>query len=105
MDRAHLKQLVALGDRLVEVFGAPQDVEWALVDGDLVLLQARPVTTVIRGVPDGPVYGPGPVAETFPEPLSPSRSTCGSPRCVTAPSRRCGSRGRSRTRRWWTATW
>lgn len=69
--RPLLRELVALGDRLAEVFGAPQDVEWAQVDGDLVLLQARPVTTLIRGVPAGPVYGPGPVAETFPEPLSP----------------------------------
>ena len=28
------------------------------------------VTTEIRGVPHGPRYGPGPVAETFPEPHS-----------------------------------
>ena len=34
------------------------------------LLQSRPVTTEIRGVPPGPIYGPGPVAETFPEPLT-----------------------------------
>jgi pyruvate,water dikinase len=34
------------------------------------LLQSRPVTTEARGVPLGPIYGPGPVAETFPEPLT-----------------------------------
>ena len=46
-------------------------MEWAIEhDGRLVLLQSRPVTTEIRGVPVGPVYGPGPVAETFPEPLT-----------------------------------
>lgn len=39
-----------------------------LVNGDLVLLQSRPVTTEIRGIPHGPLYGPGPVAETFPDP-------------------------------------
>lgn len=36
----------------------------------LWLLQSRPVTSEVRGVPRGPVYGPGPVAETFPEPLT-----------------------------------
>lgn len=45
--------------------------EMAVVDGEVVLLQARPVTTVIRRAPAGPVFGPGPVAETFPEPLAP----------------------------------
>jgi rifampicin phosphotransferase len=66
-----LRDLVELGDRAAEVFGSPQDVEWAVVDGRLVLLQSRPVTSEIRGVPSGPVYGPGPVAETFPERLKP----------------------------------
>lgn len=66
-----LEQLVDLSDRVSEVFGVPQDVEWAVVDDELLLLQSRPVTTEIRGVPHGPVYGPGPVAETFPDPLSP----------------------------------
>lgn len=63
--------LVHLGDRCREVFGGPQDVEWA-VDGQgtLWLLQSRPVTTAVAGVPQGPVLGPGPVAETFPDPLS-----------------------------------
>jgi pyruvate,water dikinase len=36
----------------------------------LWLLQSRPVTSENRGVPVGPVYGPGPVAETFPEALT-----------------------------------
>ena len=66
-----LRALVALSNRVAEVFGAPQDVEWAIAeDGHLWLLQSRHVTTEIRGVPGGPIYGPGPVAETFPEPLT-----------------------------------
>ena len=32
--------------------------------------QSRPVTTEVARRPRGPVYGPGPVAETFPEPLT-----------------------------------
>jgi phosphohistidine swiveling domain-containing protein len=66
-----LRRLVALSDHVARVFGGPQDVEWAIAtDGQLCLLQSRPVTTEIRGAPRGPIYGPGPVAETFPEPLT-----------------------------------
>jgi pyruvate,water dikinase len=69
--RADLRRLAALSNRVEAAFGGPQDVEWAIdVDGRLVLLQARPVTTEVRGTPSGPVYGPGPVAETFPEALT-----------------------------------
>jgi pyruvate,water dikinase len=66
-----LRRLVDLSAQVAEVFGGPQDVEWAIAtDGQLWLLQSRPVTTIVRGVPQGPVYGPGPVAETFPEALT-----------------------------------
>jgi rifampicin phosphotransferase len=68
---ADLRRLVALSSEVSSVFGGPQDVEWAIAsDTQLWLLQSRPVTTEIRGVPGGPIYGPGPVAETFPEPLT-----------------------------------
>jgi rifampicin phosphotransferase len=71
LDRAALRRLVALSEKVAEVFGGPQDVEWAIgQDEQLWLLQSRPVTSEIRGVPRGPVYGPGPVAETFPSPLT-----------------------------------
>lgn len=71
LDRADLRRLVELSDRVAKIFGGPQDVEWAIApEGELWLLQSRPVTTEIRGVPRGPVYGPGPVAETFPSPLT-----------------------------------
>ena len=66
-----LVRLVGLSGEVERAFGRPQDVEWAIAeDGHLWLLQSRPVTTLIRGVPQGPIYGPGPVAETFPEPLT-----------------------------------
>jgi pyruvate,water dikinase len=71
LDRADLRRLVALSERVASVYGGPQDVEWAIAtDKQLWLLQSRPVTTDVRGVPRGPVYGPGPVAETFPAPLT-----------------------------------
>jgi pyruvate,water dikinase len=72
LDRATLRELIALVDRLGELFGSPQDMEFLVErDGTLCLLQSRPVTTEVRGTPSGPVYGPGPVAETFPDPLGP----------------------------------
>ena len=71
LGRRALRRLARLADRAADVFGGPQDVEWALDDsGRLWLLQSRPVTTQRRGTPVGPVLGRGPVAETFPEPLS-----------------------------------
>ena len=71
LGRFDLRRLARLAGEVAEVFGGPQDVEWAIgTDGELWLLQSRPVTTEVRGVPQGPIYGPGPVAETFPEPLT-----------------------------------
>ncbi len=71
LSRADLRRLIELSTTVADVFGGPQDVEWAIGDdGRLWLLQSRPVTTTVRGIPSGPVYGPGPVAETFPEPLT-----------------------------------
>ena len=72
LDRRRRRHLSWLVDRLGQLFGGPQDVEFLEeVQGRLVVLQSRPVTTALRGTPVGPVYGTGPVAETFPERLSP----------------------------------
>lgn len=71
IDAATAQQLAGLASACVERFGGPQDIEWALdQDGALWLLQTRPMTTAV-GTPTGPVLGPGPVSETFPDPLYP----------------------------------
>ena len=63
--------LATLARRASAVFGGPQDVEWAIADdGHLWLLQARPVTAFATPA-DGVLFGPGPLAETFPDPLGP----------------------------------
>lgn len=68
--RRQLKELATLAACTAETFDGPQDVEWAYdAEGRLRLLQSRPVTAQPRGVPIGPLLGPGPVAETFPQPL------------------------------------
>jgi pyruvate,water dikinase len=41
-----LLALAELGQQLESHFGSPQDVEWAIADGTLWLLQSRPVTTL-----------------------------------------------------------
>jgi pyruvate, water dikinase len=46
LDGSELAALAELGRSLEETFGGPQDVEWAIADGELYLLQSRPVTTL-----------------------------------------------------------
>lgn len=89
LDRRRRRELTTLVDRLADLFGNPQDVEF-LVDrrGMLILLQSRPVTTELRGSPVGPVFGTGPVAETFPSRSARSNRTCGCRRCETDCARR-----------------
>jgi pyruvate,water dikinase len=41
-----LAGLAELGRSIEERFGGPQDVEWAIVAGEVYLLQSRPVTTL-----------------------------------------------------------
>jgi len=43
--------VAALARQAAAVFGQPQDVEWAIADEKLYLLQSRPITT-LRGIPD-----------------------------------------------------
>ncbi len=66
--RALLRRLAGLARQVTRTYGAPQDIEWAVTaDGRLHLLQARPITTI--GPAKGTVFGPGPVAESFPAAL------------------------------------
>lgn len=66
-----VRDVAALVEELSEAIGDPQDIEWAATeDGTVWLLQTRPVTTEVTGTPTGPVFGTGPVAETFPDRLT-----------------------------------
>lgn len=40
-----VKQLWALGKKTAAHFGSPQDIEWAIHNGEIFLLQSRPITT------------------------------------------------------------
>ncbi len=41
------RKLYRLGTRLEKELGCPQDIEWAIADGNLHLLQSRPITTLL----------------------------------------------------------
>jgi pyruvate,water dikinase len=41
-----IKALVTIGERVEDHYGEPQDVEWAMTDGDIYMLQSRPITTI-----------------------------------------------------------
>lgn len=70
LDRRERKALAHMARANARRFGGPQDIEWAIDQaGHLYLFQARPITAVsTQG--SGPILGPGPVAETFPAPLT-----------------------------------
>ncbi|HSB65733.1 MAG TPA: PEP/pyruvate-binding domain-containing protein, partial [Anaerolineales bacterium] len=69
------QELVALGRKIEAHYGAPQDIEWACFHGQWFVLQARPITTMVK-----PEEAASPTdefnrtmfLEIFPDPLSPS---------------------------------
>ena len=79
-------ELARLGRAIEGVFGAPQDIEWALANGEIAVLQSRPVTAVASppGVPGDDAWPPVEIAanafdfwtqadvgERWPEPVTP----------------------------------
>jgi pyruvate,water dikinase len=51
LDDDALRRLLALGDRVEAYYGKPQDIEWGLANGQLYLLQTRPITSLAVGAP------------------------------------------------------
>ncbi|GAA0452853.1 pyruvate, water dikinase [Halococcus dombrowskii] len=46
LDEDELDSLVEIGEQVEEHYGEPQDVEWAIFEGDVYMLQSRPITTI-----------------------------------------------------------
>ena len=46
LDDEEIAGLIELGERAEAHYEEPQDVEWAIVDGDIYMLQSRPITTI-----------------------------------------------------------
>lgn len=80
--------LESLGARVSAVFGGPQDIEWAIADGTIWIVQSRPVTAVLPPLPGtGPVMDSGPVVNSVLLPAATLDGTPGSHGVVTAPAR------------------
>ena len=77
LDDETAAELARYGARIEDHYGAPQDIEWALADGELSILQARPITNLppadVRWDPPipGSAWWRRQVVENLPEPLSP----------------------------------
>ncbi|SDF20844.1 phosphoenolpyruvate synthase [Halorientalis regularis] len=46
IDEAEIERLVELGERVEDHYDTPQDVEWAIFEGEVYMLQSRPITTI-----------------------------------------------------------
>ena len=53
LSRARLQELHAAVLKIVDAYGRPMDIEWAVQDDQLYLLQARPITTLPSQVAEG----------------------------------------------------
>jgi len=88
-------ELVRLGVQIEELYGLPMDIEWALADGKLSIVQARPITALPPEAslpeaalepptewtlpdPKGP-YMRGSITDFMPDPLTPFFATLGVP--------------------------
>lgn len=43
--------LAGIGERIAGLFQSPQDIEWAISNGEVWVLQARPITAALPGIP------------------------------------------------------
>ena len=85
-------ELARLGIQIERLYGQPMDIEWALCEGRIFILQARPITALpqARATLDWKVphrrhrYFRMSVAEILPEPLSPLFATLALPAYTAA---------------------
>ena len=83
LDDATTAQLTRYGEQIEAHYDAPMDIEWAIADGEIAIVQARPITTLpdpkpapltdVRWEPIAPktIWMRRQIVEHMPEPLSP----------------------------------
>jgi pyruvate,water dikinase len=87
LEPAQASELARLGVKIERLYGQPMDIEWAMCDGRIFIVQARPVTALPESraalewkVPrKGGRYFRTSVAELLPDPLSPLFATLALP--------------------------
>ncbi|MGB8029700.1 MAG: PEP/pyruvate-binding domain-containing protein [Terracidiphilus sp.] len=87
LEPAQVAELARLGVKIEQLYGQPMDIEWAMCDARISIVQARPVTALpeARAALDWTVPRKGgryfrtSVAELLPEPLSPLFATLALP--------------------------
>jgi rifampicin phosphotransferase len=89
LDDSTAAELVRLGVQIEELFGVPMDIEWALADGHISIVQARPITALPE--PETPLtidwkpphpksqYMRGSIVDLLPDPVSPLFATLAIP--------------------------
>lgn len=53
LDESEIEKLVDLGERAEDHYDEPQDIEWAIIDGEVYMLQSRPITTISEEAAEG----------------------------------------------------
>src|SRR5918995_3886149 len=81
LDDETVAELVSYGVRIEDHYDMPQDIEWAFSDGELFILQSRPITALPEPMADPPtdwsvpdpkaMYARASIVEQMPDPLSP----------------------------------
>jgi len=89
LDAEHIQKLTNLGSEIETLYEMPMDIEWTLTDGDLAIVQARPITALPEEQIQPPTEWPMPnpkaqymrtsIVDLMPEPLSPLFATMGLP--------------------------
>lgn len=82
-----VNRLVELGSDIEDLYGQPMDVEWALADGNIWIVQARPITALPKATASQPIEWELPegayvamrnnIVELMADPLSPLFATLG----------------------------
>jgi len=53
LDESEVSRLAEVGRRIEAHYGGPQDIEWAIADGQLFIVQARPITALAEDPTEG----------------------------------------------------